>query len=323
MVGAVADDTNGVNSGSAYVFDLSSGTPTIPVASLHDPSATAADFFGQSVAVSGNSVVVGAPLDDNDGTNAGRAYIYDLLSATPALPVSTISPPTVSGNDQFGYAVTMSGNHVVVGGFLSSGGVGAAYVYDIASATPNQPLLTLNNPSPDINDTFGFSVSIDGSTIVVAAPFDDTSATDAGTTYVYDLASFAPTQPILTLQNPAPDFNDQFGYAVTVNGDYVAVAAPLDDAVNTDEGAAYLFKLNNTAPTIDPQAFDVDEDDQGTAPFGTVLAFDTESNVAFQITGGTGAALFAIDQFTGDSNRHGNARFRNGCVLLVGHHGCR
>src|SRR6185503_1591210 len=114
VVGAPYDDTGAGDAGSAYVYDLSSATPTVPVATLTNPTPAATDNFGWSVAISGNTVVVGALLDDTGAMNAGTVYVYDLSSATPTVPVVTLVKPDTSTGDAFGISVAISGSRVVV-----------------------------------------------------------------------------------------------------------------------------------------------------------------------------------------------------------------
>ena len=73
VVGALYDDDNGSDSGSAYVFSASTGTQ---LHKLLSQDGSALDFFGNSVAVSGETVVVGAYKDDDNGTNSGSAYVF-------------------------------------------------------------------------------------------------------------------------------------------------------------------------------------------------------------------------------------------------------
>ena len=83
VVGAYLDDTGAPDAGSAYVYDLSGPTPTTPIAILNNPDPADGDFFGAAVAISGTRVVVGAYSDNTGAANAGRAYVYDLNSASP------------------------------------------------------------------------------------------------------------------------------------------------------------------------------------------------------------------------------------------------
>jgi hypothetical protein len=209
VVGQQRDNTGAVGAGSAYVFDLSSATPTVPVATLHNPSPEQNDSFGNSVAISGTRVVVGARSDNTGASAAGSAYVYDLSSATPTVPVATLNNPGPAMGDWFGAAVAISGTRVVVGAYWDAG---SAYVYDLSSGTPTVPVATLINPAgPEADDRFGHSVAISGTRVVVGAGWDDTGAPSAGRAYVYDLSSGTPAVPVATLNNPTPAFGDGFG----------------------------------------------------------------------------------------------------------------
>ena len=187
VVGAYSESTGTINAGSAYVYDLSSGTPSVPVATLNNPSPAIDDQFGLTVAISGTRVVVGAPGDDTVATNAGSAYVYDLASGTPTVPVASLINSVA--NASFGKSVAISGTNVVIGApDDSSTGVsrsGSAYVYDLTSVTPTVPVVSLNNPTPADSDYFGYSVAISGVRVVVGAPRDYTGAANAGSAYVY------------------------------------------------------------------------------------------------------------------------------------------
>jgi hypothetical protein len=207
VAGAPKEDTGATDSGSAYVYDLASATPSNPVFTLNNPTPATGDLFGSSVAISGNWAVVGAGSDDTGVSNAGSAYIYDLASATPAVPKYTLNNPTPASGDGFGGHVAISGSRVVVGASSDNTGAtdaGSAYVYELSGSTPTIPKYTLNNPNPDAGDGFGSAVAISGSRVVVGANQDDVGATNAGSVYVYDLDHGTPTVPIAELNNPHP-----------------------------------------------------------------------------------------------------------------------
>jgi rubredoxin len=211
VVGATKDSAGGPYGGCAYVFDLASGTPTTPIATLYNSAPSSDDWFGNSVAASGNYVVVGAYMDDTAAYNAGCVYVYDLSSGTPTTPIVTLDDPAATSSDYFGWSVAVSGTYVVVGAYrddTGASGAGRAYVFDLSSGTPTTPIVTLNNPAPAELDHFGFSVAVSGTYVVVGADDDDAGATNAGSAYVYDLTSGTPTTPIVTLNNPAPALND-------------------------------------------------------------------------------------------------------------------
>lgn len=123
-------------------------------------------------------------------------------SDTPTVPVIMLNNPGQADYDNFGCSVAISGTRVVVGAFADDAGAtntGSAYVYELSSATPTMPVVTLNNPIPALNDHFGWSVAISGPQVVVGTPYDVTGEFQAGSAYVYDLSSGSPTVPVATL----------------------------------------------------------------------------------------------------------------------------
>ena len=255
VVGSHFDDIGATDAGSAYVYELSSATPSVPVATLNNPGPAAGDFFGLAVAISGTRVVVGAYSDDTGASGAGSAYVYDLSGATPTVPVRTLNNPGPEAGDAFGFSVAISGTRVVVGvpnDYTGAVGAGIAYVYDLASATPTVPVRTLNNPDsgPAAGDRFGNSVAIFGTRVVVGARGDDAGAFNSGSAYVYDLSGGTPTVPVATLNNPNPAAGDYFGWSVAISGTRVVVGASQDDTVALDAGSAYVYDLNGATPTV-------------------------------------------------------------------------
>ena len=294
VVGANLDNAGATDAGSAYVFDVSSGTPTVPVATLPNPGPAVNDQFGYSVAISGTRVAVGSHLDDTGATDAGSAYVFDIAGGTPTVPVATLNNPAPLLSDNFGNSVAISGTRVVVGASLDNAGAtdsGSAYVYDVSSGTPTVPVATLANPGPTVNDQFGNSVAISGTRIVVGANGDDTGATDSGTTYVYDLASTTPTVPIFTLNNPGPATTDRFGSWVAVDVTTIAIGAPLDDTIIADKGAVYVFSPTDTG-TVAPVL---------TAPASSTL-FTSAVSVAFSLPEAAGPGTVKLT-FTGPATR--------------------
>ena len=137
------------------------------------------------------------------------AILIKIIRASPAptFPVVFLYNPTPAVGDNFGYAVAMSGDRLVVGtpyDDIGATDAGSAYLYDLSGATPAVPTAILAHPSLAATDRFGYAVAVSGTRMVVGAIRDDTGATDAGRVYVYDLAGTNPNAPMLTLNNPAP-----------------------------------------------------------------------------------------------------------------------
>lgn len=249
VIGAPDDNTGASDAGVAYVYDLGSVTPSVPVLVLPNPNPATNDGFGFAVAISGTDVVVGTPDGDSGISDAGCVYVYDLASPTPAVPVRQLNNPDIAGQN-FGHAVALSGSRIVVGACQDGAGadIGRGYVYDLASATPGSPVLTLDDGTPLTNEQFGFSVAISGDRVVVSSPRDDTWGTDSGVAYAYDLSSPTPEVPMATLRDSSPATDDLFGMSLSLSGNHVVVGAHLDDDGAGNSGSAYVFDLSSGTP---------------------------------------------------------------------------
>ena len=163
VVGAGSGDGNFVDSGSAYVF-VRSGTTWSEQAKLTASDGAAADFFGNSVSISGDTALVGAPRDDDNGTNSGSVYAF-LRSGGSWSEEAKLSASDGAVDDRFGESVSIRGDTALVGAFLdddNGNDSGSAYVYqDIAPAdTDGDGVLDAadncpTDPNPDQEDLDG------------------------------------------------------------------------------------------------------------------------------------------------------------------------
>ncbi|WP_367871193.1 choice-of-anchor D domain-containing protein [Luteolibacter sp. Populi] len=257
-VGNHLDDQSGADAGRVYVFDVSSGSPAI-LATLDNPTPQSGDNFGRSVSISGTRLATGAHGDNTGGSDVGSAYVFDFSGAPPSAPVLTINTPSISSEEEFATAIALWGSIVVIGAHHDDKGgnpnCGTVFIYDRLSPNPTQPVLTIDNPAPNLNDYFGAAVAINGNTVVVAAYQDDVPATNCGIVYVYDRSSPTPGTPVLTIQNPAAGNGDQFGNTIALSGTRLVVGCSRNDpgvAPNTvsDAGSVYVYDLNSGTPTV-------------------------------------------------------------------------
>ena len=248
-VGAYWDDVAALDSGTVYRFDPTTG---VAKPDLFNEASSSFDYFGQAVDAEGDNLVVGAPLDDTSGPDAGIVYIFDQDGQVK----STILNPDPDAFDQFGFSVAISGNILAVGaynddanGVLNSGSV---YLFDVVTG---QLLQSIISPTPSVNGHFGRTLSIEELDLVVGAPLEDVGATDGGTVYMFDAASGSLLSQI---QNPTPNNFDQFGYSVSISGNFVAIGALADVDGVQNAGAAYVVDtrtgdlvttLNNPVPS--------------------------------------------------------------------------
>ena len=265
-------DTGGntiTDSGAAYVFTKVAGGWS-QVAKLTASDGAANDEFGVSVAIEGDTVVVGAHQHDaNSNSAAGASYIFTKPATgwanDPDINYRTetarLTAPDGAANDEFGISVAIHGDEenrdtVVVGAHqhditddqgITSGDAGAAYVFKgdpYSGKWSYAAKLTASDAAP--GDEFGISVAVDGSTVVVGAYLynrADGVVPDSGSTYVFardsDTGVWSQT---LNLAAPNSNQDDRFGYSVAVDAGTLLAGAPQDDE---DPGFAYAMDISD------------------------------------------------------------------------------
>ena len=272
-------------SGAAYTFIRVGATWSpeayIKASNTRDIVGIGANF-GNSVAISGDTMAIGAPHEDNNGigingnqklvavqTFSGAVYLYGRVAGLWTQQAYVKAP--VNKSQQFGWSVAASGDTVVVGApgensgssgtagdplSTSSPGSGAAYVYLNTGGGQwvlQQYLKASNN---DANDQFGSAVTISGDTLAVTAVNEssnatgvngnqfDNSASQSGAVYVFQRAGAAwGQQAYIKASNTGT--GDMFGTSVAISGDMLVVGAPHEHEDNL--GAAYTFVRDGTA----------------------------------------------------------------------------
>ncbi|KAL7451894.1 hypothetical protein ACHAXS_000260, partial [Conticribra weissflogii] len=160
VVGAYGDDKRGRDSGSAYVFVRTHGDGWVQMAKLLANDGKAVDMFGYSVAISGDTALVGAVHgDDENISNIGSAYLF-VRNDTGWAQTSKLVPHNGTEYDYFGFSVAIGGDSVVVGAYgdgdngLASG---AGYIYDIISLSTSTINSSFIHNYSSILSNFGFN----------------------------------------------------------------------------------------------------------------------------------------------------------------------
>jgi hypothetical protein len=244
VVGAYLDDHSGkLNPGSAYVYVRAGGIWT-QQAQLIAVDPTQSDYFGYSVAVSGDTVVVGAPQADEYGTNAGLAYVFVRAGGVWNHQATLVASDTAL-DDFFGNSVAISGDTAIVGAYADDhaggSGAGSAYVFVRSGGSwAQQANLTASDAAA--NDFFGDSVALSGDTAVIGARQEDPAdVPNAGSAYVFVRSGTVWTQQA-KLNASDGEAGAFFSNSVTVSGDTAVIGARGEDlAVGSNAGAAYVF----------------------------------------------------------------------------------
>lgn len=220
---------------TALVLGLSSHNHA---AELTASDGAAFENFGFSVGISGNTAIVGAYRDNDNGIESGSAYVFSDVGGANTQTKLTASDGTAS--DYFGHSVGISGSTAIVSAFLdddNGSNSGSVYVFSDVGGTNTQTKLTASDSTAD--DIFGRSVGISGSTAIVGASLDDVSGINSGSAYVFSDLGGTNAQTKLTASDGAA--NDQFGLSVGISGSTAIVGAYGDDDNGTSSGSAYLF----------------------------------------------------------------------------------
>ena len=251
VVGAYLDDPAGLtNAGTAYVFQRVGTSSWTQIAELNGDlnGDDSQSYFGWSVAISGNTVAVGAQFDRDNGFRSGAAYVFDRHEGGIDNwgRVAKFTGSDVDNSDFFGRSIDISGDTVVVGASIKDAAAGAAYVFERDQGGTNNwgQVLRLSGSTQNAGDRFGQSVAIDGDTIVVGAFQNDNAATNAGAVVVFDRNEGGPGAWGETAFITASDAVDRdfFGYSVSVDGDTIAVGSPQDDEPGKNQtGSVYVL----------------------------------------------------------------------------------
>jgi uncharacterized protein (TIGR03437 family) len=273
-------DTSALRSGAAYVF-FWDGAGWRQQAWLKASNTEAEDQFGWSVAISGETVLIGAPGEDGRATgvngdqadngirDSGAVYVFQ-RSGTTWSQQAYLKASNTGPDDRFGWAVAIDGETAVVGAWAEDSAAtgvngnqmdnslidaGAAYVF-LRSGMGWSQQAWLKASNTDSSDNFGIGVAIAGETIVVGAHGEssaatsgngdqtDNSAPDAGAAYVFVRNGTTWRQQAwLKASNAAP--GDIFGFVVAINGETIIVGAPLEDndatGINGDQNGARAY----------------------------------------------------------------------------------
>jgi uncharacterized protein (TIGR03437 family) len=248
VIGAYTDTIgNNARQGSAYVFARSGNDWTLQQ-KLTANDGEADERFGGAAAISGDTLVIGAPLDKTPVNAAqGSVYVFVRVNGVWTFQRKLTAPDGAAG-DQFGSAVALNGATLVAGAFAANlngkDNQGAAYVFTRTNGVWSfQQKLTGNDGAA--NDQFGAAVAVSGNTLIAGALLDDIDdVADAGSAYVFVRSGnvWSQQQKLTSIHRARLAPQDLFGASVALNGDTAVVGAPFFNVSNrNDQGMAVVY----------------------------------------------------------------------------------
>jgi hypothetical protein len=314
---------NGVNSqGTVDVFTTTGAwtSTTAPnarltVAGSPGTESTLGGELGWSVAISGTTIVAGAPYDPTY-PSFGEAYVFNEPGGgwsgpqTQAAELSASDPSNPDGDEYFGWSVGVSGTTIVVGAYQQKGGggyaaPGAAYVFTRPAGgwvnADQTAELTASDPNGD--EDLGWSVAVSGNTVVVGGPKHEVGSNPSqGTAYVYVMPTTGWVNATPTAELTASDgqAGDELGWSVAISGNTIVAGARARQVGEHDgQGAAYVWTepaggwVTTSADTAELTASDGSTGDnlgESVAVSGTTIAAGAPRHDASSSTEDHGAA---------------------------------
>jgi hypothetical protein len=209
--------------GSAYVFTPDASGDWSQVAELTTSDGASNDYFGYSVAIDGDTCVIGG---------SGSAYVFTSDASGNWSQVAALTASDGSG-DQFGHSVAIDGETCVIGAWGTNSYAGNAYVFTPDASGVWSKVAELTASDGASGDQFGRSVAIDGGTCVIGAYRTNSFA---GSAYVFTTDASGNWSQVAELNGQAS--KDRFGYSVAIDSDTCVIGAC---GTNSKAGNAYVF----------------------------------------------------------------------------------
>lgn len=274
VVGAFERDGANPDVGAAYVY-LRTGNTWAIQAQLTTPTTVETASFGRSVAISGDTIAVGAPFDDHVQANSGAVYVFT-RSGTVWTQRAKLGAASSSG-DRFGHSVALEGTTLAIGAptdeTTAIANAGALHVFTGSGATWTQQGTALAASDAQESDLLGSSIALSGDTLVAGAEGVDTvteTNVDSGAAYVFTRSAGVWTQRT-RLRAAAPGENNLFGRSVVIDGGTLIVGEP---GRLSNTGAAHVFVGSGATWTL--QQFLTPSDAEPGDVFGHALALRSD-----------------------------------------------
>ncbi|GAA6150854.1 FG-GAP repeat protein [Pseudoteredinibacter isoporae] len=243
VLGVIGRDDVAENAGAVLVFERESGE-WFEKQWLTAFDAKKGDSFGQSIALTDNTLVIGAPRSDASEIDSGSAYVFQRKNDQWQFQAKLTAGDGAEG-DLFGISVAIDGNTILVGADLNDekaekAGAVYAFTYDGMQWHQQAKLMATDAGAVDI---FGVRVSLSGDTALISARRDDVEGVgvDAGSAYIFERSNGQWSQKHKLL---APDgkADDRFGRGVSLEGDTAIISAMHNDEKEDNAGALYVYK---------------------------------------------------------------------------------
>lgn len=243
VIGASGDDDLGTSSGSAYVYSWN-GSSWIHIQKLY-PSASGENFFGFSVSLSDDTVLIGAP---SEGMH-GFTYVF-IRPGVDWILQQKFHGSSTEAYDVFGHAVCLDGDTAFIAAPWDDDqgdASGAVFIFTRDGNHWDQQAKLLASDGAE-NNVFGYSIAFSGDTALIGANCDDNGVSSGGVyVFTWDGANWTEQQKLLASDGAA---EDNFCVSVSLEGNNAIIGADCDDDHGYNSGSAYVFSREGGAPGL-------------------------------------------------------------------------
>ncbi|PCI92880.1 MAG: hypothetical protein COB15_17185 [Flavobacteriales bacterium] len=282
VIGAVLNNGTGTEAGHVRVYEWN-GIAWLQKGIDIDAEA-AYDWSGYSVSISdgGNTIAIGAIYNNGTGTNSGHVRVYEWDGSASVWIQKGFDIDGEAAFDRSGHSISMSndGNTIVIGAVLNNGTgteAGHVRVYEWNGIAWLQKGIDIDGEAAIDRNGYSVSMSSDGNTIVIGAPFNDDSGTDAGHVRVYEWDGSAWMQKGLDIDGESA--NDWSGSSVSINdgGNTVVIGALNNDNSGTNAGHVRIFEWDGTTSAWIQKGGNIDGEAVGDR-YGNSVSISSDGN---------------------------------------------
>ena len=226
--------------GSVYVFEYID-EEWIETAYLVGSDSEPGDYFGYSIDIGSDRIVIGAIQDDDDGSNSGSVYVFELITEEFWIETEKLTASDAAAGDLFGSTVAISGDHIIIGAYGNDDDgsfSGSAYVFELITEEFWIETQKLTASDAAAFDYFGIAVAISSDYILTGASRND----DHGSAYVFELVDDVWTETQKLTASDADEL-DSFGTKLSIGDDNIIIGAQGNDDDGLNSGSAYVFDL--------------------------------------------------------------------------------
>jgi hypothetical protein len=278
IVAGAPDDSGGTHAsrGSVYTFARTGAAARTETAKLTASDGGEFHGLGQSVAIDGDTIVAGG--------NQGSVYTFARTGAAARTETAKLTASDGAAGDGFGRSVAIEGDTIVAGAWTDDVGAnanqGSVYTFARTGAAARTETAKLTASDGAESDHLGYSLAIDGDTIVAGAWADDGTGGNQGSVYNFARTGAAARTETAKLTASDGAFDDSLGSSVAIDGDTIVAGAVVDDVgANSDQGSVYTFARTGAAARTETAKLTASDGAAGDG-FGRSVAIDEDTIVA-------------------------------------------